>query len=375
MGIQGTIKTMPLPDVLQWLSNAKGTGILHVRSPKGVKKRIFFRGGVILSTASSDPREYLGQFLLSQGLLNEEQLNMAMETQAQTNLKLGRIMLTVGMLEEKQLTEMLVLKAKEILYDLFLWEEGEFHFEDLNDIEDDLVPISLDVVSIVMEGMRRKDEWARVQADIPTSRAVLMRTDLKLKREALNPKSLLLRVYDGLDGQKSIAEMSLHLHATEFDVTLTLHKLLSKDLVKLAGEKAHKDDIDLGVFTEKLMGEAEKALVEGRFSEAMNLFRYALKARPDDPKAQDGLAKAEEGHFGKYFTEVAPLNSKLELAVPLANLAKADLTPQEGYIASRIDGTWDIESIVKVSPLPKNEALRAIRKLLERGLVRLKQGR
>jgi len=373
MGIQGNLKTMALPDVLQWLSNANGTGILHVRHPRrGITKRIFFRNGSILSTASSDPREYLGQFLLSRGYLTEEQLNMAMETQFQTKIMLGKILCMCGILDEAQLKKMLVLKAEEGLYDLFLWDEGEFHFEDMPGLEDNLVPISLDAMSLIMEGIRRKDEWARIRHSIPSSRVVPAKTETRLKTDALKPSSLILRTYDAVDGSRSVEEIALHLHASEFDVTNTLFKVHQKGIVAIHEEKPEPEVANLLVFTEKLMEEASAALSAGRFKEALNLFQYADRAKPGDLGIQANLAMAEEGYLGQFFSQTVPLSSRLELAVAMDRLMKEDLSPQEGYLASRLTGDWDVESVIKVSPLPRNEALRAIRKLHERGLVRIK---
>lgn len=373
MGIRGNLKTMALPDVLQWLSNANGTGILHVRhTSRGIGKRIFFRDGTILSTASSDPREYLGQFLISRGYLTEEQLNMAMETQFQTKIMLGKILIMCGILDEAELKKMLVLKAEESLYDLFLWGEGEFHFEDKPAIEEDLVPISLDAMSLIMEGMRRMDEWARIRQSIPSPRMVPQKTSTRLKIETLKATSLILRTYEAVDGNRSVEEIALHLHASEFDVTHTLFRLHEKGIVSLEEEKPEPEVANLLVFTEKLMEEASRTLAEGQFKEAMNLFQYADRAKPGDPAIREGLAKAEEGYLAQFFSETVPLSSRLELAVATDRLMKEDLSPHEGYLASRLNGDWDLESVVKVSPLPRNEALKAIRKLYERGLVRIK---
>ena len=53
-------------DLLQWLSLGQKTGTLVVHN-KSVEKKIFFKGGRVISSASNDPREYLGQFLMSHG--------------------------------------------------------------------------------------------------------------------------------------------------------------------------------------------------------------------------------------------------------------------------------------------------------------------
>lgn len=376
MGIQGNLKTMALPDVLQWLTNARGTGVLHVRHrARGITKRIFFRDGTILSTASSDPREYLGQFLLSRGLISEEQLNMAMETQLQTKIMLGKILIMCGILEEEQLTKMLILKAEESLFDLFLWEEGEFHFEDQPAAEENLVPLSLDAMSLIMEGVRRQDEWVRIRKVFPSARVLPAKTDTRLKTDALKPGSLILRTYESVDGKRTVEELALHLHASEFEVCHILFRLYEKGIVRIEGEKGCPEEESRAVFNQRLLDEARRALDEGHYKEAMNLYAYARKARPEDPDIQEGLRIAREGFLEEYFTEVLPLGTHLVLSIPMDRLLNEDLTPHEGYLASRLTGDWDIEGVVKVSPLPRNEALEAIRRLHEKGLVAVKPPR
>ena len=63
MGLSGNLQTMLPGDLLQWLSLGQKTGTLVITN-KRVEKKIFFRRGRVISSASNDPREYLGQFLI-----------------------------------------------------------------------------------------------------------------------------------------------------------------------------------------------------------------------------------------------------------------------------------------------------------------------
>ena len=63
MSLRGDLRTMALPDVLQWVATGRKTGTLHVER-RSVQKRIIVREGNILSSWSNDPRESLGQFLI-----------------------------------------------------------------------------------------------------------------------------------------------------------------------------------------------------------------------------------------------------------------------------------------------------------------------
>jgi len=44
-------------------------------------------------------------------------------------------------------------------------------------------------------------------------------------------------------------------------------------------------------------------------------------------------------------------------------------TPNEAFIISRINGLWDVKSIVKISPFSEREVLRVFQKLHEGGVI------
>ena len=54
MGIVGNLRTMQLEELLQWLSQSKKSGTLEIKNGEWEKK-IFFKEGLILSSASNKP--------------------------------------------------------------------------------------------------------------------------------------------------------------------------------------------------------------------------------------------------------------------------------------------------------------------------------
>ena len=165
MGVSGNLKTMLPGDLLQWLSLGQKSGTLVVANGD-VEKKMFFKDGRIISSASNDPREYLGQFLMSHGYLSEGELRKAMEVQAQSGILLGKILTMIGLISEGDLMRLMRLKAEEEIYDVFLWSEGEFQFIDNELPQMEMVPLKVDVTGIIMEGTRRVDEWPRIRAQI-----------------------------------------------------------------------------------------------------------------------------------------------------------------------------------------------------------------
>ncbi|NMB99383.1 MAG: DUF4388 domain-containing protein [Thermoanaerobaculaceae bacterium] len=373
MALKGELKTMLLPDVIQWLVNGLKTGILHLRSPKGVTKKVYFDKGRILSTASSDPREYLGQFLISRGLISEKQLNMAMETQFKSGIKLGKILIMAGILDENELSKMLRLKAEETLYDLFLWDEGEFIFEELKEIKEDFVPISLDATSLILEGIRRKDEWGRISKLIKSTKVVLSRKG-KLSEAKEEISSFEMRTLEAIDGIKSLEEIALELHATDFNICFAAYCLCSKGLAEIKEEKKSQDEISVEKVHSKIISEAKKLMAEEKLTESINLLKFHLR-KNKDKEAEKLLKEVENRYAEKYLKNLVPNDAVLELNVSLDKLATFSLSPKEGFLATRINGIYNVSQLVKISPIPENEALASIKKLLDLKIVKIKQSK
>src|SRR5258708_7057191 len=123
MAIHGTLTTMSVPDLLQFLANGRKTGNLKFGRSK-VIKQIFFEEGVIVGSYSNDPREYLGQMLIHYGKLDEARLQEAMETQRLSGGRLGEILITKEWLTAADVHDILRIRTLEIIYDLFLWDEA-----------------------------------------------------------------------------------------------------------------------------------------------------------------------------------------------------------------------------------------------------------
>ncbi|MGB6002455.1 MAG: DUF4388 domain-containing protein, partial [Thermoanaerobaculia bacterium] len=157
MSITGNLRTLELSELLQWLAQGKKTGTLVVEQ-QDLEKRIYFQDGRIISSSSNDPEEHLGTFLIQRGYIDEPTLEHAMKLQEATHILLGKVLVTLDSISEDDLEKILRLKTEESVYDLFTWDEGDFRFVKDEMPDGAMVPVSLEVTNIVMEGMRRIDE-------------------------------------------------------------------------------------------------------------------------------------------------------------------------------------------------------------------------
>ncbi len=372
MGLKGNLNTICLADVMQWVSMNRKTGILHLLNQIGISQRVYFQDGMVCSTASSEPNEYLGHFLISRGYLNEGQLCKAMETQLKTGIKLGKILVAVGIIDEPDLQAMLTLKAQENIYQLFRWAEGEFSFEELQSIDEEMIHIALEVTMVVMEGIRRSDEWERILKVIPSGDVVLARTVDELAAGSSLGGDAQARLFAAVDGERRLASIVLDLHATEYVVFKAAFQLVSDGAAKVAAMRPGRQELALTNIQMKMLVEAEAALGDERFGEALRLFQFLFRKNPEDKRVVKGLALAEEGTSRVYFRDVVPIKSVLELSVPIEKLTGTNLTPEEGFLISRVNGSWDIGAILKVAPMAEGKTLRTIRRLLEKGILKVR---
>jgi hypothetical protein len=381
MALSGNLRTMLPGDLLQWLSLGQKTGTLVITN-KRVEKKIFFRNGRVISSASNDPREYLGQFLMSHGYLSEPELKKAMEVQQQSGILLGKILVMIEVINEPDLVRFMRLKAEEEIYDIFLWNDGEFYFVDDELPQMEMIPLQVDVTGIIMEGTRRVDEWARIRETIPNEAVIpqlLKEVDYTELEEVEEP------IVRAIDGKRTIADLVLESRSSAFTVSSTvsalvrhgfarlvdpttqkLKKLTEEQVVSLPPAEFNEDDEILS-----LLSGAQRALRSRDFEKTQRLLRAAQNLDPNHPKIRMAIKGAETVILGELRNQGLVDTKVPKVAKALEEITQMNFSPNEGFILSRINGQWDIGSLIKISPIRETDAMLIFHKLWKDGIIAL----
>ncbi|HYK04842.1 MAG TPA: DUF4388 domain-containing protein [Thermoanaerobaculia bacterium] len=382
MGLSGNLQTMLPGDLLQWLSLGQKTGTLVVTN-KQVQKKIFFRRGRVISSASNDPREYLGQFLMSHGYLTEPELKKAMEVQLQSGILLGKILVMIDVISESDLQRLMRLKAEEEIYDIFLWNDGEFYFLDDELPQQEMIPLQVDVTGIIMEGTRRVDEWGRIRETVPNETVIpvlLKEVDAEELEEVEEP------IVRAIDGKRTIADIVLESRSSAFTVSSTVCALVrhgfaklvdpsTQKMAKLVEEQvaapAPKAEFNEGDEIQSLLNAAQAALRSRDFEKTQRLLRAAQNLDPNHPKVRSA-AKGAETVILSELRNQGLLDSKVpKVSKALEEITQMNFSPNEGFILSRINGQWDIGSLIKISPIRETDAMLIFYKLWRDGIIAL----
>ncbi len=372
---------MAVGHLLQWLSFGQKTGKLSVRNA-AVEKTIFVQKGKIVSSASTDPREYLGQFLMSYGYIDEEELRKAMEVQEQSKILLGKILVIIEAITENDLRRLMKIKAEEEIYDVFLWPDGEFHFFDDQRPAMEFVPLNLDVNGIIMEGSRRVDEWERIR-QVVTSVAAIPAVKKKVKIASLNEAQR--KIVDLIDGQRTIEQIVLESRSSNFVVSRTIAALVESGAVEVTGaaevppammaeEAPAEQEGFLGSEGEiaSMLTRAQASLREGDYEKAIRVLKAAQNLEPDSARVRSALKGAEALILAELKKTGIADQKVPHLRRPIDDLGGMNFTPNEGFILSRINGQWDVSSIAKISPMREIDALLIFHRLVKDEIVELR---
>jgi hypothetical protein len=264
MALEGTLRDFSLADIFQLIGLQRKTGVLTLRGPDDTVTVTFLDGKVVGADSLSRKLETrLGHVLIKNGTLTNEQLNRALEIQKETLQRLGFILTHYGIISSEALKDAIQLQIEQVIYRLFRWKDGEYHFSQETSIEydrDNVSPISAE--SVLMEGARMIDEWPIIEKRIrslvmifrrkPTTQEfVVVGADdadevefdgsatARKRRPTVGGGGDKIRisqeeksVYDLVNGTATVGEIVEASRLNEFDTSKALYELASRDLIE-----------------------------------------------------------------------------------------------------------------------------------------------
>ena len=124
MAIKGSLKEASLADVLQLLALGQKTGCLTVTDRMNLGYIYFDRGHIVYASIVNR-RDRLGDILLKNGRITNEQLGAAIEQQAnERERRLGEILIMQGAITQGDLERYIQMQIEEAVYYLFTWTRG-----------------------------------------------------------------------------------------------------------------------------------------------------------------------------------------------------------------------------------------------------------
>src|SRR6478672_8267216 len=261
MALEGTLRDFSLADIFQLIGLQRKTGVLTLRGTDDTVTVTFLDGKVVAADSLNRRLETrLGSVLMKSGLLTQDQLNRALEIQKETLQRLGYVLTHYGIISADALKQAIQLQIMQIVYRLFRWKDGDYHFSQETTIEydrDNVVPITAE--SILMEGARMIDEWPIIEKRIRSYDMVFRKkhiaqeivvvgaeeadevefdqspTIARRRKAAAGSDKIRIsdeekHIYDLVDGTHTVGDIVEISRFSEFDTNKALYELLTRDL-------------------------------------------------------------------------------------------------------------------------------------------------
>jgi Domain of unknown function (DUF4388) len=239
-GLRGQLTQLPLPDILQYLRLSRSTGILSLVAG-GARKALYVRDGRVVFASSNLPNDRLGELLIRDGKITVEEYEASIKAISKGKRQ-GKVLVEMGALSPKDLWEGVQLQVREIVYSIFLWDEGQFHFEESTLPEKERITVDLDITELILNGIRRVDAAGAIQGRYPDSMLVLERGEKQPPAEWLEP-------YEGhvmglVDGERTVLEICRESEIGDNETLKVLYALLCTGIVRSKGKKVRTLDQD-----------------------------------------------------------------------------------------------------------------------------------
>ncbi len=259
--LTGDLAAFNLGSVLQWLQMDACTGVLSVRR-KQREVSICMRGGLIdLVQARRASREFhLGRYFIEQGLVTPEDIDALLRSVGSTpppppvfstddepvselnpmsttneHRTIGALLVSSGKATKDQLREALARQSSELIYDALRWSDGKFELA----LTDRLPPLAesarlgMPVAAVVMEGLRRVDEWHIIERGLGDFTSILHRDEVAIgaagRQRFVPQESALL---DLVNGHRTVRDLVRESHMSSFETCKILYQLLESRLVR-----------------------------------------------------------------------------------------------------------------------------------------------
>ncbi len=176
MSIQGNLETFYLTTLLQMLCYEAKTGVLKLKRAEN-EINIYLQEGNIIYASDSRNENRIGDLLMGKGLVTEQQLEECVGISQKKGYALGKVLVVKGYVSQKALHSVVLQQALKIVYNVFLWEKGEFEYEDMAHDLNGMVVGKIDTMALLLEASRRIDEISVLKKTLKSENLVLKISD------------------------------------------------------------------------------------------------------------------------------------------------------------------------------------------------------
>lgn len=242
MALEGNLSAFGLSEILQLIAVQQKTGMLTITNLDNTTV-MFFRGGEVVSTRDRrrKARDAFKDYLTRYGVLEHDALVRVAQLSAQSKLDFLDVIKSEGLIEPEELKKHWRAQIQETMHDVLTWEEGSYKFVTSSDLVDGIKTLdTFNVEGMLMESMRRIDEFPQMLEMFPSERLIFSRRgepgpDQEMTRNETYVLSL-------LTAPATLGDLIARGRMPVFEVYEALKNLRDKDLLDVEEPEVTADE-------------------------------------------------------------------------------------------------------------------------------------
>lgn len=244
MVLSGSLREFILADVFQLLTQQKITGklLLNNNVDEGA---IIFKDGTIVS-AYKDTEKFenkLENYLIDIKKANAADCKSLFAAYKDNIAGLTKEVLSHSMMTEAEITTLAEITIEDITCSLFLWHKGSYRFSTIRNVDRFIpVKVSIPIENIVMEAMRRVDEWNRMQEYI-TDEIIFINAEKNEVHENCNLDPIndpIGYIIQKINGTSSVKELITSTPLSHYKIYESLNTLVQSSRILPLSDKLSK---------------------------------------------------------------------------------------------------------------------------------------
>jgi CheY-like chemotaxis protein len=238
LAVAGFIEHLPIDQILQLGSSVEGPARCRLEA-EGAAIEIYYRGPDVLFARQDNLKDafMLGRLLVSSGMVDQRALDRSLDPRLGLSGWIGERLVRLGQLSREALALALRRQSEELVFEAVRWQRGRFAIfaRDPLPAEAEAAGLTIPVHHLLLEGMRRLDEWQRLSGSVGDPGVILARLtpdDAAERIRALPPEDR--QILDSIDGRRTVQELVQSLRRPSIEVFRRLHHLAGQRLVGVA---------------------------------------------------------------------------------------------------------------------------------------------
>jgi CheY-like chemotaxis protein len=224
--LYGDLSAVPLPEVLQLLKFQGQTGVLEV-SLSEARFEAAFRDGRIVAIRARNVRGELrlGHYFVSSGSVTREKLEQLL-SEPSDGRAIGQRLVDEGLLTQESLKAALGAQAEDLMYEMLRADRGVFGLRrdaDFGGVLDGTPGFSVD--SLLVEGLRRVDEWHVIEKEVPSFDARFQRAPDAVDDALGEDEKKVFELLPAL-GTRAVRDLIADAELRPYDVCKLLYRLI-----------------------------------------------------------------------------------------------------------------------------------------------------